>query len=147
MRLFPEVLLAVFFVAGPASAADVTSYFPARGAAQFLVANFDLASIRSSFGPKRTPMQRTFASLARVPTKVTQDEVEFDGADWFYSLKVLRRGDFNSDGVEDLEVCFVDKAKEGHYDSQQALLVTRYSDSSLAVALRFEVTGCATFAN
>jgi hypothetical protein len=145
-RLHQALLTAVLF-AGPASAADLTSYFPVRGAAQFLVANFDLASIRSSFGPKRTLEQRTFASLKLVPTKVTQDEVEFDGADWLYSLKVLRRGDLNRDGIEDLEVCFVDKAKGASYDSQQALLVTRYSDSSLAVALRYEVSGCETIAN
>ncbi|MFC0133305.1 hypothetical protein [Massilia eurypsychrophila] len=147
MRPLHHALLAAAFVAAPACAADLTSYFPASGAAQFLVANFDLASIRSSFGPRRTLEQRTFASLGLVPTKVTQDEIEFDGADWLYSLKVLRRGDLNGDGIEDLEVCFVDKAKGASYNSQQALLVTRYSDSSLAVALRFAVTGCETFAN
>lgn len=146
MRVLRQALLATVFVAMPAAAADVTSNFPDRGVAQFLVANFDLASIRSSFGPRRTLVQRTFASLGQVPTKVTADEVEFDGANWFYSLKVLRRGDLNNDGIEDLEVCFVDKAKGATYDSQQVLLVTRYSDSSLAVALRFEVTGCETFA-
>jgi hypothetical protein len=134
--------------AGSASAADVTSHFPARGTAQFLVANFDLASIRSSFGPRRTTMQRTFASLGQLPTKVTDDKVEFDGPDWYYSLQVLRRGDLNRDGIEDLEVCFVDKAKggAGSYDSQQAMLVSRYSDNTLAVALRYEVSGCETFA-
>ncbi|WP_426175455.1 hypothetical protein [Massilia sp. TWR1-2-2] len=146
MRLLHHALLAAVFATAPVGAADLSSYFPPRDAAQFLVANFDLASIRSSFGPKRTLAQRSFASLGLVPTKVTQDEVEFDGADWYYSVKVLRRGDLNRDGIEDLEVCFVDKAKGASYNSQQALLVMRYSDSSLAVALSFEVSGCETFA-
>ncbi len=146
MRRLNHVLLAAALVAGPAASADLATYLPARGAAQFLVANFDLASIRSSFGPRRTKAQRTFASLGMVPTKVTEDEVEFDSDAWHYGLKVLRRGDLNGDGIEDLEVCFVDKAKGATYYSQQALLVSRYSDSSLAIALRFEVDGCETFA-
>lgn len=146
MRRLNHLLFAAALVAGPAASAELESYLPTRGAAQFLVANFDLASIRSSFGPRRTKAQRTFASLAMVPTKVTESEVEFDNTDWYYSFKVLRRGDFNGDGIEDLEVCFLDKAKGATYHSQQALLVSRYSDSSLAVALKFEVDGCENFA-
>lgn len=146
MPLLRYSLLIAAIAAGSANASDVQSHFPARGAAQFLVANFDLASIRSSFGPRRTSLQRTFASLGLLPTKVADEKVEFDGADWFYSLQVVRRGDLNRDGIEDLEVCFVDKAKGATYDSQQALLVSRFSDNTLAVALKFEVAGCETFA-
>lgn len=145
MRILCFSLFAAF-AAGWAHAADVTSYFPDRDVARFLIANFDLASVRSSFGPRRTAAQRTFASLGQVPTKVTQELVEFDGADWYYSLRVLRRGDLNGDGIEDLEVCFADRAKGATYNSQQALLISRYSDAGLAVALRFEVSGCETFA-
>lgn len=145
MRILRFSLL-VALTLGSAHAADVTSYFPGRDLAQFLVANFDIASVRSSFGPRRAPAQRTFASLGQVPTKVTKELLEFDGPDWYYSLRVLRRGDFNGDGIEDLEVCFTDRAKAGTYNSQQALLISRYSDSGLAVALRFEVSGCESFA-
>jgi hypothetical protein len=35
-------------------------------------------------------------------------------------------------------------AKQGSYDTQKALLITRYSSSSLAVALSFELHGCET---
>jgi hypothetical protein len=103
-----------------------------------------LESAHCKLSKEQPEVQRSFASLGQVPTKVTADEVEFDGADCYYNLKVLRRGDLDRDGIE--EVCFVDKAKGATYDSQQALLVTRYSNSSLAVALRFEVDGCETFA-
>jgi len=57
----------------------------------------------------------------------------------------LHRDNINKDGIEDLEVCFTDRAKQGTYSTQQALLVTRYSSSSYVVALRFEVNGCEAY--
>ena len=143
MRLLRFSLLFALAM-GSAHAADMTSYFPARDVPRFLAANFDLASVRGSFGSRRTAAQRTFASLGQAPTRVTAELVEFDSEDWYYSLRILWRGDLNRDGIEDLEVCFVDRAKNGSYNSQQALLVSRYSDSGLALALRFEVSGCET---
>ena len=130
----------------PATAQPTTSFFPTRGVTQFLAENFDLASIRSSFGPKRTPAKRTFADFGMVPTAATEELLEFDDPTWYHGMKVLRRGDFNSDGIEDLEICFVDRAKEGSYSSQQPLLVTRYSAATYAVAISFELDGCKQFA-
>lgn len=65
-----------------------------------------------------------------------------DNDDWYYELRVLRRADINGDGLEDLDVCWIDRAKGGTYSSQQSLLVTRYSPSAYAVALKYEVFGC-----
>ncbi|MDL2357734.1 MAG: hypothetical protein QFF03_20980 [Pseudomonadota bacterium] len=147
MHLFRSTLLIAALCTGAgAAAADVKSYFPVRDLGRFLVANFDVASIRSSLGPRRSPAQRTFASLGELPTKVSEDLVEFDRPDWYYAIRILRRADINNDGIEDLEVCFIDQPRGATYHSQQALLITRYSDSSLAVALKFEVDGCETFA-
>ena len=146
MPLFRCNLLIAALAAGAATAADVKSYFPERELGRFLVSNLDVASIRSSLGPRRTPEKRTFASLGELATRVGEDLVEFDRADWFYSLRIIRRADINQDGIEDLEICFTDKARGASYDSQQALLVSRYSDSSLAVALKYEVHGCESFA-
>ena len=129
-----------------ASAQPTTSFFPTRGVAQFLVENFDLASIRSSFGNRRTPAKRTLADFDMAPTVAADELLEFDDPHWYYGIKVLRRGDFNKDGIEDLEICFVDRAKEGSYYSQQPLLVTRYSATTYAVAINFEVDGCEQFA-
>lgn len=81
-----------------------------------------------------------------MPTKVSEELVEFDGTDWYYAMRILRRADINHDGIEDLEGCFIDKAKGATYNSQQALLITRYSDASLALALKFDVDGCESFA-
>lgn len=140
------LVLAAFAVMPAVSAQPLVSFFPNRGLGDFLVKNFDLASIRSSFGPRRTPATRTFAAFDMGPTKATEEILEFEDASWFYGIRILRRADINGDGIEDLEICFIDKAKEGNYDAQQALLVTRYSASAYAVALNYEVNGCEKFA-
>jgi len=77
-----------------------------------------------------------------VPSKVTESAIEFEDADWYYGIRVLQRSDSNNDGVEDLEVCFTDRAKQGSYSTQQPMLVTKYSASSLAVALAYRIDGC-----
>ena len=57
---------------------------------------------------------------------------------WRYALKVVARRDVNSDGIEDLEVCFTDLALNGGtYDLSKGLLITRYSAEGYAVALSF----------
>lgn len=121
------------------------SFFPKKDVAQFLAQNLDLSTFRNSLGPRRTETQRTFAALGILPTQVQADEVVMESNEWFYSLRILRRADINGDGLEDFEVCFTDRAKQGTYSAQQALLVTRYSTSSYAVALKFEVSGCGAY--
>jgi hypothetical protein len=68
--------------------------------------------------------------------------------DWFYEMRIVGRRDVNGDGIEDLEVCFVDRATNGGtYNSSQALLITRYSADSYAIALGFSVDGvCENYA-
>lgn len=124
-------------------AAAPISHFPKAGTGQFLADRFDLASIRSSFGPRRTPALRTFSSFGMKPSKVGDDVVEFEDSDWFYQMKITGRRDVNSDGIEDLEVCFTDQALRSSYSSMKSLLITRYSgDEAYAVALNFGVDAC-----
>jgi hypothetical protein len=60
--------------------------------------------------------------------------------DWLYELKIVGRRDANGDGIEDLEVCFIDRALNGGtYDTSKGLLVTRYSENDYAVALSFSL--------
>lgn len=126
------------------AAPPTTTYFPANGIGQFLVEQFDLASIRSSFGPRRSPALRTFADFQLIPTKATDSVLEFESANRFYRLRIAGRRDVNGDGIEDLEVCFTDEARGGaNYYSQQSLLITRYSPHEYAVALNYSVDACA----
>jgi hypothetical protein len=123
-------------------AAPSISYFPKKDLSRFLAEKFDLASIRSSLGPRRSPgMRITFAGFGMQPTSVTDDAVAFESPDdWLYELKIVGRRDVNGDGIEDLEVCFIDRALNGGtYNTSQGLLITRYSADDYAVALNYSL--------
>lgn len=122
-------------------AAPVVSYFPKKNIGQFLAGNLDLASIRSSLGPRRLQALRTFSDFGMKPSKATDDALVFESpGDWLYELSVVGRSDVNDDGIEDLEVCFIDHALNGGtYNTSQGLLITRYSADGYAIALSFSL--------
>lgn len=138
---FVQIAVAGLLLASAVQAAPLVSHFPTNGLGQFLSDKFDLASIRSSFGPRRTAGMRTFADFGMKPSKATDEALVFSTpGEWMYELKIVGRRDVNSDGIEDLEVCFTDRALNGGtYDSSQALLVTRYSANGYAIALRYSI--------
>ena len=138
---FVPFILAVLIWAGAAEAAPLVSHFPKKDLGLFLADKFDLASIRSSFGPRRNPALRTFADFGMKPSKATEDVLIFNTPDdWTYELKIVARRDVNNDGIEDLEVCFTDRALNGgSYDASKGLLITRYSAEAYAVALSYSL--------
>lgn len=145
MRIIPLSAggLCCLALAGAVHADPVISYFPAKDVGLFLAKNFDLTSIRSSFGPRRTTGLRTFADFQMKPSTAANDLLEFRSDIWFYQLRIVERGDVNKDGIEDLAVCFTDQALGGAtYYSQTSLLITRYSVKGYAVALSFSVDAC-----
>lgn len=133
--------LFVSLVLGSAQGATPRSYFPDKGLGLFLSQRFDLATVRSSLGPRRTPAQRTFADMGMTPSEVTDKGLVFlSPGDWHYELRVVARGDFNGDGIEDLKACFTDRALNGGtYDAAEGLLLTRYSDNGYVIALNFRL--------
>jgi hypothetical protein len=133
--------LACLLMMSTVQAAPLVSYFPTKDVGRFLAEKFDLASIRSSFGGRRSPAKRTFADFGMTPSKATEDVVEFDSpGDWLYELKIVGRRDVNGDGIEDLEVCFIDRVLNGGtYNASKGLLITRYSADSYALALSFSL--------
>lgn len=118
----------------------LVSHIPESGAPEFLFNNLDIATFRSSLGPRRTQSDRTFASLSPPPTTITADYVEIREDNWVRRLTIVDRGDFNKDGIEDLVVCFDDRAIGATYRSTQLLYVTRYSDASMAIALDYSLS-------
>jgi hypothetical protein len=138
---FASCTLAFLVMANLAQAAPLVSYFPKKDLGLFLADKFDLASIRSSFGPRRSPALRTFADFGMKPSKATEDALVFETpGQWLYELKIVGRRDVNRDGIEDLEVCFTDHALNGGtYDTSSGLLVTRYSADAYAVALNYRL--------
>jgi hypothetical protein len=138
---FVSSVLAVLVLISPAQAVPLASFFPNKNLGTFLAEKFDLASIRSSFGPRRSPGLRTFADFGMKPSKATDDYLAFETpGQWFYEMKVVSRRDVNSDGIEDLEVCFIDRALNGGtYHTASGFLVTRYTADGYAVALSFSL--------
>jgi len=132
---------AVLLSATAVHAAPVVSHFPGKDLGLFLANKFDLASIRSSFGPRRSASLRTFADFGMKPSKASEDTLVFNTqGEWMYELKIMARRDVNRDGIEDLEVCFTDRALNGGtYDTSKGLLVTRYSPDAYAVALSYSL--------
>lgn len=134
---FASCTLALLIMASVVEAAPLVSYFPKKDLGLFLADKFDLASIRSSFGPRRSPALRSFTDFGMKPSKATEDALVFEtSGKWLYEMKIVGRRDANRDGIEDLEVCFIDHALNGGtYDTSTGLLVTRYSADGYAVAL------------
>lgn len=132
---------AVIAMSCPVQAMRTESYFPSKNLGDLLAEKFDLATIRSSLGPRRTPGQRTFSQLGITPTQLTDDAVVFSyPGDWLYELRVIARGDFNGDGIEDVKACFVDQALNGGtYNTAQPLLLTRYAADGYVIALGYGV--------
>jgi hypothetical protein len=75
------------------------------------------------------------------PSQATENALVFETPkDWLYELKIVGRRDVNEDGIEDLEVCFVDRALNGgSYDTSTGLLITRYSANGYAIALSYRL--------
>ena len=123
-------------------AAEVISYLPHGAVERFVAENLDLASFRNSFGPRRSAGQRTFSSFGMSPKVVANGVILYEDTDWSYRIEIKGRGDFNRDGIEDLSLCFTDRAKEGSYSTVDSLLVTRYSNDGLLVALNYQIDAC-----
>jgi hypothetical protein len=75
------------------------------------------------------------------PSKASADALVYEiPGEWLYELKVLARRDVNGDGIEDLEVCFIDHAMNGGtYSTSSGLLLTRYTADGYAIALNFSL--------
>jgi hypothetical protein len=133
--------LVCLIIMSTAHATPVVSYFPKEHLGRFLADTFDLASIRSSLGPRRKPAMRTFADFGMKPSKMTDNVLEYySPGDWEYELKIIGRRDVNGDGIEDLEACFFDRARNsGTYNVSKGLLITRYSADGYAIALSYSL--------
>jgi hypothetical protein len=139
IKVFLIVAISVIY-SRSSFAAEMESYIPKSGVEKFVAENLDLATIRSSFGPRRTKGQRTFKDYGMSPPVIKEGIIQFDEVDWFYEIEIKGRRDYNVDGIEDLALCFTDRAKGGTYSSKQSLLVTRYSSNGFLIALKYDIS-------
>lgn len=139
------LLIATAAFCACAKGPSVHSYLPAENLPQFLVKHLSLASFRNSLGPQRVVGETTFYELGFKQWEFAAHRAVFDGPNWHYGIQVLRQDDINGDGVADAVICFTDQAKEGSYLTVQPLLITRFSNATPAIALKYEVSGCKTY--
>src|SRR6266571_112201 len=116
-----------------------TSYLPATDIERFIVEKMDLSTFRNSLGPRREPGMRVFAHFGLHPQTQSNGLIELKEEGWYYSVRVLGRSDFNRDGLEDVAVCFTDQALVGTYRTETPLLLTRFSDDGLLIAIAYEI--------
>jgi len=94
-----------------------------------LYEHLDLKSFRSSFGPKHDNVHtlKDFVEYDCPKAKTTSQKnyLEVHCPDWYYKVEVIDRGDFNSDGIEDLRLKFEDRALGGSYNTISIVTVTR----------------------
>ena len=142
-RMLAFLFLLVAVGAGAAPAAP-ESFLPQENLERFIVDNLDLSTLRSSLGPRRGPGQRTFKDLGETSPLIGPGTIEFKSDAWLYRVEIIGRGDYNKDGLEDVAVCFVDRALKGSYTSVQPLLLTRFGPDGrlVAIAYRIEDESC-----
>ena len=124
--------------------------WPAQNLALFIFERLDPASFRNSTGPAREPGYRTLSDHGVAPPdSVAEDRVisghrcsqarEAEDC-WIYDIRVLGRRDFNSDGDEDVAICFVDKAHNGGTYSTSRPLLLKLLEGRV-FAIHFDVEG------
>ena len=121
-------------------------YFSESDLPKYVYEKLDVSTFRNSFGPKRTKEDRYFTDLGLAIGEVGEDFFTLDSNSWFYKVTIVRVKDVNRDGIEDIEICFQEKSREGTYSAQAPLLITQFSESSNLVALGYSVFGCESYA-
>ena len=142
IKTFMVIVLSVVGLYRGSSAAETISYIPESDVEIFVFQKLDLSTFRSSLGPRRTVSMRTFPAFGMSPNVLKKGIIQFETDDWFYEIEIKGRKDYNGDGIEDLAICFTDRAKKGTYSARKSLLVTRYSKDGLLVALNYEIDAC-----
>lgn len=133
LQITPGIALAVT-VALPIGAAEPSSPWPDRDLARFVFEHLDLSSFRNSTGPRRRAGQRFFKDLGVHPSQVSATEASTEG-DWRYVVRILERGDYNKDGVEEVLIGFSDVAQEGgSYLSRRSYILQFVDGRAIALA-------------
>ena len=146
MRTQIIIFASIFWGAASAGQPVTQSFLSKTKPLEQLVNELDLASFRNSLGPRRDPQHRTLSSFGLKYKIIDANTAVVENAEWTYTLRIIQRGDINGDGIEDIELCFTDKAKHATYHAQSPLLVTKYAPTSFVIAVKFEVNGCENYA-
>jgi hypothetical protein len=140
LRNVSAILLTLTAVPFAWAAGELVSFLPAAGLARFIAEDWDIRTISSSLNPRRTQQQSHFTDLGLSLSEATDSHVVLEDPDETYVIEVLKRGDANRDGIEDVIVCFSESAKGGGtLAGSHAFLLQKYSKTTSLVALAFTV--------
>ena len=115
------------------------SFIPEKDVEQFVVDKLDLTTFWSSLShpPAKDWGKRHLKDYGIAATEITKNRIECETDDWYYIFEIVRRGDENGDGIEDLVIRFDDDAKQGTYLTADTFLFTRFSEDSNLIALAY----------
>ncbi len=95
----------------------------------------DLSGFRSSLGPRLEENKVTLSAFSFSNVTQYTDKVSINDEGWTYEFTLLARGDFSSDGNEDLLVRFLDQSGDSSYFSLQTLLLVKIGIDSKLTAM------------
>jgi hypothetical protein len=131
----------------PLGAAESPPTWPDKDLAKFVFEHLDLTSFGNSTGPRRRAGQVFLTDLGVHPDKASDTEAAATQGDWLYSVRILRKHDYDGDGTPEVLICFFDMAQNGgsyfKIDSYVLRLISgraialAYDDESFA-----EKSGC-----
>jgi len=121
------------------AASPPVTFLPAAGLAKFIVEEWDVRTMSSSLNPRRTTQQSHFFDVGLSVSEATDDRVVLESADDTFVIQVLKRGDANDDGIEDVIVCLSESARLGTLRSSHAFVLQKYSKTTPLVALAYAV--------
>ncbi|QMV14190.1 hypothetical protein Vspart_01442 [Vibrio spartinae] len=100
--------------------------------------HLDVTSFNSSLMPMRVGNEKHFSDFELLKAKINDNNITIDDDSWTYSITVLKKNKMG------FYACFVDKAKQGSYNTQFPLILRKYGNDYVAIAMRTDV--CESFA-
>lgn len=91
--------------------------------------NLDITSFTSSLMQKRIGNEIHFSELNLPKPKLNDSSIVMSNDRWTYKLTVTKEYD------KDLHVCFIDKAKQGTYNAQSAMILRKYGEDYVAISM------------
>lgn len=113
---------------------NLKSFIPQKNLSKALFFQLNMKSFPSSFGPKKETKLH-LSDLGCQYTLISNTRVEVKCDDWFYAVSVIKQGDFNADGVEDLCIEITDKALKGSYSDHERIAISRFSKKQDFIAI------------
>ncbi len=112
------------------------SYFNKKNITEFIYKFLDITSFNSSLRPMIENHKKniTLEKFNFEHIELTDNTIEIETMDWYYTFYILAAGDFDNDGIEDIILLFEDDAKIGNYFSKSAFILNKKDSDGFITA-------------